>query len=325
MTLAYPTSITFESCDVEADAEAGEKDRERREQPDRPHRWSRPRRAARRDPDHAREQVDHRRVGQRNAREDVSLVEEPQRHREGEQDEQVEVAGGAQTAEVEKAGEEEGAEAEPDDRALDLPAAEGAGVAARHLPGDLRARPRLRDHSGVVVDPPGGDLTGDAVPDVHLPVLALLVVLGVGRPVRLGVAPDPVGDLGVLQEGRGRAGLRQLGSVLDRGERSLDEPPLRVVRGPGRRGRCSRSRGRERRQREQQQGESGTPHPSTPQRRRNDQSLLPTKLIGMTSTTAIAWAAILPIPSATNAVRNTSFAARATSATTRKRRPWYAM
>ena len=37
--------------------------------------------------------------------------------------------------------------------------------------------------------------------------------------------------------------------------------------------------------------------------RRNDQSLLPTKLIGVTSTIAIAWATTLPSPAATSAAR----------------------
>ena len=62
--------------------------------------------------------------------------------REREQHEQVEVPDGERPAEVGEPEEEERAEAEPDERVVDLPP-EGAVVAARHLPGDLRPGPRL--------------------------------------------------------------------------------------------------------------------------------------------------------------------------------------
>ena len=49
------------------------------------------------------------------------------------------------------ADEEDGAEEEPDGRAVELLAAEGTLDPAGHRPGDLRPRPRLRDGSGEIV------------------------------------------------------------------------------------------------------------------------------------------------------------------------------
>src|SRR5438477_9644357 len=66
----FPYTTLFRSH-VEADPEPGGEDRRGREQPDGPHRRRRARRAvAARRPHHASEQVDERRVDERDARED---------------------------------------------------------------------------------------------------------------------------------------------------------------------------------------------------------------------------------------------------------------
>src|SRR5207244_12358402 len=96
----------------------------------------RPRRAYRSpapaDPDAAGEEVDERRICKRDAREDVALVEVPQRDRRKEEDGQVEVAEGEGPAKIGEAEHEQRAEREPDRNAVDLLAAERALVAARH-------------------------------------------------------------------------------------------------------------------------------------------------------------------------------------------------
>ena len=102
------------------------------------------------DPRHAAQQVEERRVGERHRREDLALVEEVERDPEREQDEQVEVPDRERLAQVGEAEEEDEAEPAPDPRVVDL-AAEGAVVAAGHLPRHLRARPRLRHRARRVV------------------------------------------------------------------------------------------------------------------------------------------------------------------------------
>ena len=159
-------------ADVQPDPEAGEEDRRRR-------RAARPARRRRRagagrapDPDAAREQPDERRVDERHRREDVAVVEEPERDREREQHEQVEVAQREQPPPVDEAEQEHGAEAEPDRVAVDLLAAERARAAARHLPRDLRPRPRL-EHRAVTSSTVPVAIS-PAVPDqtftVHVPL-----------------------------------------------------------------------------------------------------------------------------------------------------------
>ncbi len=120
-------------------------------------------------------------------------------------------------------------------------------------------------------------------------------------------------DFLVGEEERERLLLRQVVRVpRRRRERSLDESPVEVVDRPGlsRGERRRRSRERERRDDEK-----------LPQRR-NDQSLLPRKFSGVTSTIAIACATTLSIPAATSPRRMTRFAASAKSETAKKRIPW---
>ena len=131
--------------DVEADPEAGEEHRRGGEHPDRPDRCAARRPVAARDPEAAHEDPGERRVGERHRREDVTVVEEPERDRERQEDEQVDVPDREQPPPVDEPEQEERREAEPDAVAVDLRAAERAGRAARHPPGDLRPRPRL-DH-----------------------------------------------------------------------------------------------------------------------------------------------------------------------------------
>src|SRR5439155_1080378 len=80
--------------DVEANPKAGEEyggGGENPNRPDRP-RLSAPAAAGPDAPDHAAEQIDERRIDERHAREDLALVEEPERDAERDECEQVEVA-----------------------------------------------------------------------------------------------------------------------------------------------------------------------------------------------------------------------------------------
>ena len=123
------------------------------------------------------------------------------------------------------------AETEPDAGAVDLPAAEGAVVAARHLPGDLRPRPGLGDRAALVVDLARGDLAGRTRPDLDRPVARLEGRVGPAHGVR--VVAKPAGNLAVVEED-----LRhlRLGQALRRrvraGPSSLREPGPYVPRAP---------------------------------------------------------------------------------------------
>ena len=197
----------------------------------------RPRRAGRSTP--AARQVDERRVGERDAPEDLAAVEEPERDREREQREQVEVAQREQAAPVGEPEQEGGAEREPDGRAVDLLAAERAAVAARHLPGHLRARPRLGDDARLVVDLALGDLSGLARPDCTSQARSssskVASVVGSRR-----VAVEPVAHLLLGAEGARGARSRSLG-------RGSPRPAARAAPRPGRRCDASRTRRRQRR------------------------------------------------------------------------------
>ena len=111
------------------------------EHPDRPDRPRGFQPGGRPDPRHARDHVEKRWIGERHAREDVAAVEEPERRREREQRDQVEVPERERPAQVGEPDQEDQAEAEPDDRLVDVAAAEGTRPAARHLPRHLRAGP----------------------------------------------------------------------------------------------------------------------------------------------------------------------------------------
>ena len=139
--------------------------------------------AARREPIQIRRpsEVEDRRVRERNAGEDVPLVEVPEGDGEEEQRDQVEVSPGKGPAQVAEPDQEDGAEPEPDPGVVDHRPAESARVSARHLPRDLRPRPRLQDETVRVVDASRSDLPGLAPPDLHVPGQRLLVVGRVGR------------------------------------------------------------------------------------------------------------------------------------------------
>jgi hypothetical protein len=151
---------------------------------------------------------------------------------------EVEVAHGARSTEVRQPEDEDGAEGEPHPRVVDR-SSEGAGVAARHLPGDLRAGPRLGDAAARVhlrLDDLSG--IGQRRPDIHLPSPGFVVERPLLRQ-RLGrIALHPVGDLGEAEDGLDRLllGQRRLRRLLARDERHLDEVPFGVIDGALRRG-----------------------------------------------------------------------------------------
>ena len=134
------------------------------------------------------EQIDERDVLERHRDADLGPVEEEVGDAEAEQEEQVEVRDPAQPAPVDQAEQEDRAEGEEDVGRVEL-VAEGAGVAARHLPGDLVAGPGLAHDA----------LAGSTIDQRHL-----LVVGEVGD---LPVAVDLVGAVGQR---------RVLGALLDR-------------------------------------------------------------------------------------------------------------
>ena len=95
---------------------------------------------------------DEARVEERHRREDVAVVEVPERRRRREEEEQVEVAERERPLPVAEPEQEDEAERSPDPRVVDRGAAERAGRAARHPPRDLRAGPRLGHRAGRVED-----------------------------------------------------------------------------------------------------------------------------------------------------------------------------
>src|SRR5688500_18324280 len=307
------------ALDVQPDAKAGEEDRARDQHPDRPGRTGGLESSSGADPGHARDHVEKRRVRERDAREDVASVEEPERDREREQREQIEVPQRERTTEVGEPDEEEQAEAEPDERLVDVAAAEGAWAAARHLPRDLRAGPGLGHETRAVFDPSVGDLAGLAPPHLDPPHAVLVVELGLHRSALPRVALQPVPDLGVGEEEALRTLLAQTRGLGRGDERRLDEVPLAVEDG-ARLGGCRRRLAR----RDQREGDEPVCEEALQRFLRNVQSLLPTKLIGVTSTIAIACAAISGRPSAIRSSSATRFATSASTATKKKRAPWYA-
>src|SRR4029079_10315718 len=165
-------------------------------------------------------------------------------------------------------------------------------AAAGHLPRHLRARPRLQHPAGHVVDLAGRDLAGVARPDHHRPRAALEGGAGAG----LGrVALEPRRDLRVRDE--------ELGCLL------LRQPALVRLARPGRRGR-------------KQQGQER--HAGDESQRRNDQSLLPRKFSGVTTTIAHACATTSPSPKWTSSHSAPRFAKYTVAETAKKRIPWTA-
>ncbi len=272
--------------------------------------------AAKAEPQHPAEEPRQRRIRERHAGEDVAVVEEPQRDGEREQHEQVDVPQPKRPAPVEEPEQEDRAEREPDDGPVERLAAERARAASRHLPRDLWAGPRLVDAAGRVVDLAEGDLAGLTRPDTDGPVARRALELGVGGGLRR-VAVEPGRDLRVGEEEPRHARLGQPRPARSRRERRVDEAALLVVDRGGRPGRRPGRPG------EAGQGRDGDHdrRQATTQRRK-DQSLLPMKFNGVTSTIAIAWATIFPTPPWIRKWSTARFASSATVETTRKRKPW---
>ena len=139
--------------DVEPDAKADEEEQPD-DQPRRRHEQAQRIAAAaapQPDPQHAREQVDQQRIGERHRDVDVGVVEEGHADPEGHEHGEVEVAHPQQPAPIDERHDEEQRERDPHERRVDL-APERAGVAAGHRPRHLRPRPRLRHATAVVAD-----------------------------------------------------------------------------------------------------------------------------------------------------------------------------
>ena len=281
--------------EVEADAETPQKDRNRREQPDGPEESGGRGPATETDPAHAHEEVGERWRGERRAPEHVATVEEPERETEREQHEQVERMPASKPPPVGKADEEDRAERDPHPPGVeDLPA-ERPDPAPCHAPRDLWARPCLGDAPVAVLDPAEGDLPCPSRPDLDSPPARRLVERGVRR--RIGRVPlEPACDLRYLEEAGDDCALRHRRPVRLGGERLIE----RVGAGSCRRSR-RRFSGECRGGDESSEGAcEGNRHCRALHRRRNDQSLFPTKLSGVTSTIAMAWAGRAPRPAFTS-------------------------
>ncbi len=123
-------------------------------------------RAAEPQPEQPRQQIQQHGICERNRLVDLAPVEEEVGCAEGEQDEQVEVQHRRPSAHERR--EEQHAQGQPDVRRVEL-AGEGAGIAARHLPRDLRAGPRFQHRAAAVVDRDLRTL-GSALEVAHLPL-----------------------------------------------------------------------------------------------------------------------------------------------------------
>ena len=306
--------------DVEPDPEPEQEDRGGDQHPDRPDGRAARRPVAQADPDAAREQPREPRVDERHRGEDVAVVEEPERDREREQHQQVEVPQRERPPPVDQAEQEDRAEAEPDRVAVDLLAAERPGQAARHRPGDLRARSRPRARrpstSSTV---PGGDLAGLAGEDVDRPAPVRVRRDG-GRARRVALEPSDHARVGEEEERRPVARQRRLAGCRD--------GLLRHGRAGDARARCRRvGRGRGRRHaghgKRRRESEQRDPKPRRRPQRRNDQSLFPRKLSGVTRTIAIACETTFAQPSQSMKTRSHSWLTqKAVNETTKKRAPW---
>ena len=256
------------------------------------------------DPEPAHDDPDEQRVEERHRREDVAVVEEPQRRRRREQEEQVEVAQRERPPPVREPDEEDEAERAPDPRVVDRRAAERAGRAARHPPRDLRAGPGLRHAAAsrrrtlpCAISP------ALAPPDLHRPARRLRVVRLLVAAARVRVAREPGRDLRVaLEDARARSPASAAPAAAARGANGVwTRCPL-----PSKTGAVGavpvaaerRGSGDEDGERGEGGGEENPHAIQATQRvaRRNDQSLLPTKLSGVTSTIATPAPTSLPSP-----------------------------
>ena len=145
--------MTPAALEVEPDPEAEEEDRRGGERPRSARRRSAlaPRRPK---PTHSprAEEVRQHRIDERHAPEDLAAVEERERHGEAEQHEQIEVrteSGRRRSASPRRKTRQNASQTYGSQQRL---AAERALAAARHLPGDLRPRPRLGHAPGRVLD-----------------------------------------------------------------------------------------------------------------------------------------------------------------------------
>src|SRR4029078_12721754 len=98
------------------------------------------------------------RIDERDAAEDLPAVEERERDREAEEREQVEIPRRERPPQVRAPEQKDEAERQPDVRLQERLPSECAFAPSRHLPGDLRTRPRLDDASGRVLDDGLSDL-----------------------------------------------------------------------------------------------------------------------------------------------------------------------
>ena len=218
-----------------------------------------------------------------------------------------------QTAPVDEAGDEEHAERQPDPPRVQRLPSERPSAPAGHLPRDLRSRPRLQHAAVSVLDRAGRYFSRSARPHVHGPMPCRSIERRVRA--RVGwVAIKPAGNLADCEYPPDRLLLREPRSFRRRGKGDFDEAAALVVERRGWNGGAVRPR----RQRERCQCDGG----AACQRRPNDQSLLPTKLRGVTSTIATAWAKIGPSVAWTSSASRRRFAPSAAVETTRKRRPW---
>ena len=123
---------------IESDAKTREEHRQREQQPHRPYRRTARRPVLARNPHTAGKRPHERRVRERHRREDVAVVEEPQRHGERHECEQVDRSKPDRLPPVDEAEQEDAAERKPQPGLVDLRAAEGAVDTPRHPPRDLR-------------------------------------------------------------------------------------------------------------------------------------------------------------------------------------------
>ena len=191
------------------------------EHPGRPDGRQRRRPSAEADPEPAGEQVPEHGVDGRDAPEDLAPVEECERDGEAEKHQQVEVAHGQRPAQVGEPDEEDEAEGEPHVRLQERLATERSLSATRHLPGDLRARPRLGDLARRVLYDRLGDLARDPPPHLDGPRARVVVEVRTRRRVRR-VPLEPARDLRVGERELRRLVLAQSRRVArDRLSRAL--------------------------------------------------------------------------------------------------------
>ena len=169
---------------------------------------------------HPHQQVAEKRVHERHRHPDIAVIEEGERDREPEQHQQVDVqqppprtvsplataATAAQPGPGDERGHEQGTQRQPYVQRVDA-AAERAGVAAGHPPGDLPAGPHLRDPADRVVhiDLDPLVLRALAREEADLPLaVAVRVDVGLGTGVLPARSLDPCVGLSDRQDLAGR-------------------------------------------------------------------------------------------------------------------------